>query len=117
MHEANSSSEVSKVANRINYNVPYQNRDVGRTTLVGNSNIVEKGNQPILQPLNFLDPEKETEAKSQVQKLLKKRLIEPIEGAWISPVVLVRKNNENWRFYKDFRQLNAVTQQAAYPLS
>ena len=44
-----------------------------------------------------------------MQKLLSKRLIEP--------VVLVQKNNNNWKFCIDYRKLNSVTQQDAYPFS
>jgi len=53
----------------------------------------------------------------QVQDLLNRDLIEPGHGAWSSPVVLVRKKDGSWRFCVDYRRLNSVTIQDAYPLS
>ena len=72
--------------------------------------------QYISPPPHRLGPEKEAEAEKQVQELLQKGLIEPAGGAWSSPVVLVKKKDQSWRFCVDYRRLNAVTQQDAYPL-
>ena len=90
--------------------------DVGRTELVEHSIPVEEGTRPIRQPPHRLGPQKEAEADRQVQKLLEKGLIEPSSGAWSSPVVLVRKKDDSWRFCIDYRRLNAVTKQDAYPI-
>ena len=64
----------------------------------------------------MLGPEKEAESPKQVQDLLQRGLIEPAGGAWSSPSVLVRKKDQSWRFCVDYRRLNTVTQQDAYPL-
>ena len=90
--------------------------DVGLTKLVEHSIPLVPGTRPIRQPPHRLGPEKEAEAERQVQELLEKGLIEPAGGAWSSPVVLVRKKDQSWRFCVDYRRLNAVTQQDAYPL-
>jgi len=52
----------------------------------------------------------------QVQDLLNRDLIEPGHGAWGSLVVLVWKKGGRWRFIVDYRKLNGVTIQDAYPL-
>ena len=49
-----------------------------------------------------------------MQDLFEKGLIEPASGAWGSPVVLVRKKDNSWRFRIDYRRLNAVTRQGVY---
>ena len=89
--------------------------DMGQTTLVEHSIPIEEGTRPIHQPPHRIGPEKEAEAERQVAELLEKRLIEPAGEAWSSPVVLVRKKDEKWHFCVDYRRLNAVTQQDAYP--
>ena len=90
--------------------------DIGRTSLVEHSIPVVEGTRPIRQPPHRLGPHKEAEAERQVQDLLTKGLIEPSSGAWSAPVVLVRKKDNSWRFCIDYRRLNAVTQQDAYPI-
>ena len=90
--------------------------DVGLTSLVEHGIPIVPGTRPIRQPPHRLGPEKEAEAERQVKDLLDKGLIEPASGAWSSPVVLVRKKDKSWRFCVDYRRLNAVTQQDAYPL-
>ena len=66
-------------------------QDVGRTELVYYSISTTKGTRPIRQPPHRLGPHKEQEAERQVQDLLARGLIKPANGAWSSPVVLVRK--------------------------
>ena len=52
----------------------------------------------------------------QVAGLVQRGMVEPADGAWSSPVVLVRKKDQSWRLCIDYRQLNAVTRKDAYPL-
>jgi len=54
--------------------------------------------------------------QNPVQDLLDRDLIEPVHGAWSSPVVLVKKKDGSWRFCVNYRRLNSVTIQDAYPL-
>ena len=90
--------------------------DVGQTSLVQHSIPVEPGTAPIRQPPRRLGVEKDQEVERQVEELVKKKLVVPADGAWSSPVVLVRKKDNNWRLCVDYRQLNAVTRKGAYPL-
>ena len=92
------------------------NDDVGNTKLVEHSIPVLDGTRPIRQPPHRLGPHKEEEAERQINKLLDKGLIEPASGACSSPVVLVKKKDDSWRFCIDYRRLNTVTIQDAYPL-
>ncbi|GFX09498.1 hypothetical protein TNCV_4698841 [Trichonephila clavipes] len=52
----------------------------------------------------------------EVDKMLKRNIIRPFEIPWSSPVVLVRKKDESWRFCVDYRRLNQVTKKDVYPL-
>ena len=90
--------------------------DVDRTKMVEHSIPLMEGARPIRQSPHRLGPQKEAEADRQVQELLEKGLIKPANGAWSSPVVMVRKKDEGWRFCIDYGQLDAITQQDAYPI-
>ena len=65
---------------------------------------------------NDWDQKKEAEVEKQVQKLQDQGMISPSDSAWASPVVLVKKKDDSWRFCIDYRRLNNVTNQDAYPL-
>ena len=90
--------------------------DVGQTNLVSHSIPVEPGTTPIRQAPRRLGVEKDQEVERQVEELVKKKLVVPGDGAWSSPVVLVRKKDQTWRLCVDYRALNAVTRKDAYPL-
>jgi len=90
--------------------------DMGLAKAVCHEIPLEAGMVPIRQLTHRLGLEKENEVSRQVQDLLNRDLIEPAYGAWCSPVVLVRKKDGSWRFCVDYRKLNSVTIQDAYPL-
>ena len=90
--------------------------DMGLTKLVSHSIPVKSGTKPIKQAPRRLGTEKEAEVDRQIQKLQHQGLIEPGQGAWSSPVVLVKKKDGSWRFCIDYRRLNAVTVHDAHPL-
>jgi len=90
--------------------------DVGLTSAVRHDMSLAAGTTPIRQPTRRLGPEKEKEVSRQVRDLLDRGLIEPAHSAWSSPVVLVWKKDGSWRFCVDYRKLNSVTIQDAYPL-
>jgi len=89
---------------------------MGLTKAVCHEIPLAAGTVPIRQPTRRLGPEKEREVSRQVQDLLDRDLIEPGHEAWSSPVVLVRKKDGSWRLCIDYRRLNSVTIQDAYPL-
>jgi hypothetical protein len=91
-------------------------QDTGRTNLIEHQIPLKPGTRPVRQPPHRLGPEKEAEVERQVEDLQKRGLIEPADGAWSSPVVLVKKKDNTWRFCVDYRRLNDVTQHDAYPL-
>lgn len=75
---------------------------------------------PGAKPVNIrayrYTPEQKTEIEAQVQEMLKAGLIVPSVSPFSSPVLLVKKKDQTWRFCVDFRHLNAITLKRAYPL-
>ena len=87
----------------------------GRTDLVEHK-IVTGDNPPVKQPPRRLAPHRRAMVEEEVDKMLAANLIEPADGPWASPVVLVKKKDGTMRFCVDYRKLNAVTRKDAYPL-
>ena len=90
--------------------------DVGRTHLASHSIPLLPGTGPVKQPPRRLGIEKDAEVERQVKELVAKAMVEPADSAWSSPVVLVKKRDSTWRLCIDYRAVNSVTRQDAYPL-
>ena len=48
--------------------------------------------------------------------LVQRGMVEPADGAWSSPVVLVCRKDHSWRLCIDYHWLNNVSRKDAYPL-
>ena len=80
----------------------------------GNSAPVNKRPYPIPHALRPV-------VREQVNRMLQAGVIRCSRSPWNAPVVMVRKKSEpgqpiEWRFCTDFRGLNQVTKQDAYPI-
>ena len=89
--------------------------DLGKTGVVKHR--IDTGNaRPIRQPARRMPVHQKKEAEDEVQKMLRKDIIEPSSSPWASPIVLVKKKDGSTRFCVDYRKLNAVTTKDSYPL-
>ena len=89
--------------------------DMGSTTYVEHT--IDTGDsRPIRMPPRRLPIAKQDCETEEVQKMLKRGVIEPSSSPWASPVVLVTKKDGSTRFCVDYRKLNDVTRKNAYPL-
>ena len=88
---------------------------LGCTTWVRHHNDV--GSARLIKQRYYLVSKKlEEEMHRQVVEMLESGVIESSVSAWSSPVVMVRKGVDKYRFCIDFRKLNAASKADAYPL-
>lgn len=74
------------------------------------------GAKPVnIRPYRYT-PEQKNEIEAQVKEMLAKGFITPSLSPFSSPVLLVKKKDQTWRFCVDFRHLNAITLKATYPM-
>lgn len=70
--------------------------DVERTNLAEHWIPVNQGITPIRQPPRRLNPEKYRGVDDQLQSVVRQGLVKPGDGAWSSPVVLDKKEDQIW---------------------
>lgn len=56
------------------------------------------------------------EIETQVADMLRQGLIQHSSSSFSSPVLVVRKKDNTWRFCVDYRHLNALTVKSKYPV-
>ena len=71
---------------------------------------IEENSKPIRQLQRRMNPNLREIVKEELQKLLNVNFIYPIsDSQWVSPLVIVPKNNGKWRVCIDYRDFNKST--------
>ena len=71
---------------------------------------------PIRQKPYRIPESKKEEVKAELEKMLKRGIIEGSHSNWASPIVLIPKKDGTKRFCIDYRKLNSVCKYDAYPI-
>lgn len=71
---------------------------------------------PIKQKYYRVSPYVQHHIDAEVSKMLEMDVIEESVSPWSSPILLVKKKDDSYRFVVDFRELNKVSKPCAYPV-
>ena len=89
--------------------------DFGRTGKIKHE-IVTGDSAPIRQHVRRVPPHRREEIHTLLDEMLQKKVVQPSDSPWASPVVLVKKKDGSSRFCIDYRKVNNITRKDAYPL-
>lgn len=93
-----------------------QFKEVTGTTPLIEHEIKLKTRTPIKQRYRPRNPAMQDIINQELDKMLKDNIIEPSDSPWSSPIVLIKKKDNTYRFCVDFRMVNSVAHKDAYPL-
>lgn len=68
-----------------------------------------------IRPYRY-NPFQKDEIEKQVKEMLLQGIIQQSYSPYASPVLLVQKKDLSWRFYVDYRHLNAITVKNIFPM-
>ena len=90
-------------------------QDIGQTDFI-HHHINTSTEIPIRQRAYRTSPAMRVEIQKQVDDLLQRGIIEESYSPWASPIVMVKKKDDTYRFCVDYRKLNAVTVRDSHPI-
>lgn len=90
--------------------------DIGKTNLYKHRIETQPNAPPVRLPCYRQPPHLKEETEKQVNDMLQQGIIEQSMSVYNSPVVLVRKKDNTWRFAVDYRKLNSITIPISHPI-
>jgi hypothetical protein len=87
-----------------------------RSTTMAEHHIDTGDITPIRCRTRLLPAFKQELASRELKKMIDLGVVEESVSPWAAPIVLVKKKDNSWRFYVDYRQLNNATKKDSYPL-
>ena len=89
--------------------------DIGQTGMIHHE-IHTTTDRPVHQRAYRTSPAMRLEIEQQVNNLLDRGIIQHSFSPWSSPIVMVKKKDNSFRFCIDYRALNAVTVKDSHPI-
>ena len=90
--------------------------DIGKTNLFKHRIDTDPNAPPVHLPCYRQPPHLKEETERQVKDMLQQGIVEQSMSVYNSPVVLVRKKDNTWRFAVDYRKLNKITTAISHPI-
>ena len=89
--------------------------ELGSTSIV--QHYIDTGDSPPIRQRPYrVSQDVKQEIDRQVTEMLGRGVIQPSVSPYASPVVLVKKSDNSYRFCVDYRKLNSVTKKDSFPL-
>lgn len=77
---------------------------------------IKTSSAPIKQRYYPISPAMQEIMDTELDDMLAKDIVEVSNSPWSSPVVMVKKADNSWRFCVNYKKVNAVSEPDAYPL-
>ncbi|XP_039306052.1 uncharacterized protein LOC120357967 [Solenopsis invicta] len=110
-----SAEESARLSEFLASEIPGVPAKLGATSLAEHR-IDVGGHAPIKQHCYPVSPRVQEAIYAEVDSMLESGIIESSNSAWSTPIVMIKKPNNTYRFCLDFRRLNEVSKKDAYPL-
>lgn len=107
--------QLAELLTRYQHAFAKSSEDLGRTDRVMHR-INTGTSAPCRQPPRRQPIGKRDIERQEVQKMLERKVIEPSNSSWSSPIVLVTKKDGSTRFCVDYRRVNDLSVKDAYPI-
>ena len=107
--------EVSRLLSKYSEVFSKSDNDIGRSGIIKHR--IQTGNaQPIKERPRRVPVYLNEEVDTQIENMLKENVIKPSKSPWSSSIVMEKKTDGSSRFCVDYRKLNDITINDAYPL-
>lgn len=106
--------EKSRLQALIDRNIELMGVSLGCTDRA--EHVIVTRSPPIKQRYYRVNPVVQKQIDQELEEMLKLGVVEPSNSPWSSPILLVKKKDNTFRFCVDFRKLNSVTVRDSYPL-
>ena len=107
--------KIASLLNRFEHVFSKDDDDLGTTHLLEHT-INTGSSKPLKQPPRRVPLAFANEEKLVIEQMERQGIIRKSKSPWASPIVLVRKKNGKVRPCIDYRRLNSVTENDAFPL-
>ncbi|CAF3283177.1 unnamed protein product [Rotaria sp. Silwood2] len=78
--------------------------------------VIDTGNHPPISGRSYFKTiQHRKDFQQEIDKMLKSGIIIPSNSPWLSPAILLKKPNGEFRFIVDYRKLNSITRKDSYP--
>ena len=90
--------------------------DLGLTDKIEHKIPVKEGTVPIKQPVRRIPAVKREIERTEIQKMVDRKIIEPSVSPWCSNLVIVTRKDKAPRICVDYRKVNETLKKDSYPL-